>query len=206
MARAAGRAASYRPPGSRARAGSDPSTTARPLASYAHLPLPRGRDEADLPAEQQEAGKAPRVSPPHGDKGGPGHRKGAPSAGPGSSVSLSGRPPPVHGQRLFATLVRDGRRARGGVVTVHFVKNRDGDAPVRVAYSVSRRVGGAVVRNTWRRRLRSIAAEVASELEPGSYLIGLAPEVRRLTFKELEDQVCTTMRRASGAVAKGTSR
>lgn len=70
---------------------------------------------------------------------------------------------------------------------------------VRVAYSVSKRIGGAVERNTWRRRLRSIAAELSADLRPGSYLIALAPEVRKLTFQELEDQVGTTMRRACGA-------
>jgi ribonuclease P protein component len=70
---------------------------------------------------------------------------------------------------------------------------------VRVAFSVSRRVGGAVVRNTWRRRLRSIAAELSGELRPGAYLIAVTPEVTRLTYGQLKDQVSTTMRRASEA-------
>lgn len=84
-------------------------------------------------------------------------------------------------------------------MTVHFLGVGDGGDDVRVAYSVGKRVGGAVVRNTWRRRLRAIAAEVAGDLRPGAYLIALAPEVERLTFPELRDQVGTTMRRASGA-------
>ena len=112
---------------------------------------------------------------------------------------MSGRPARVQGQRQFAALVRTGRRARQGVVTVHFLRADGEDDQVRVAYSVSRRVGGAVVRNTWRRRLRAIASELTGELRPGSYLIGLAPEVQQLTFQELKDQVRTTMRRASGA-------
>lgn len=101
--------------------------------------------------------------------------------------------------RRFAALVRSDRRARSGAVTVHFLR-ADGEGElVRVAYSVSRRVGGAVVRNTWRRRLRAIAAGLSDELRPGSYLIALAPEVTQLTFHELKDQVSTTMRRACGA-------
>ena len=112
---------------------------------------------------------------------------------------MSGRPARVQGKRRFAALVRTGRKARGGAITVHFLRAGDGDGTVRVAYSVSRRVGGAVVRNTWRRRLRAIASDLSGELRPGSYLVTLSPEVRQLTFQELENQVSTTMRRACGA-------
>lgn len=111
---------------------------------------------------------------------------------------MTGRPARVTGRRQFGALVRAGRRVRQGPVTVHFLRADDGDDQVRVAYSVSRRVGGAVVRNTWRRRLRSIAAELSGELRPGLYLIGLAPEVQQLSFQELKEQVRTMMRRASG--------
>jgi ribonuclease P protein component len=112
---------------------------------------------------------------------------------------LSGRPARVEGRRQFGALVRAGRRARKGAVTVHFVGADEADDQVRVAYSVGRRVGGAVVRNQWRRRLRAIAAELTGELHPGCYLIVVAPDVRQLTFQELKDQVRTTMRRASGS-------
>ena len=42
-----------------------------------------------------------------------------------------------------------------------------------VAYAVGRHVGGAVVRNRCRRRLRVIAAEASPDLAPGAYLIGV---------------------------------
>ena len=111
---------------------------------------------------------------------------------------MTGRPARIEGRGRFAALVRTGRRAHRGVVTVHFLRADGEDDLVRVAYSVSRRVGGAVVRNTWRRRLRAIAAELTGELPAGCYLIALAPGVQQLTFQELKDQVGTTMRRASG--------
>jgi ribonuclease P protein component len=85
------------------------------------------------------------------------------------------------------------------VVRVHFAPSDDERGPVRVAYSVGRKVGGAVVRNRWRRRLRAIAAEAAGELAPGAYLIGIGPDVRSLTFSELRERVLETMRRASRA-------
>ena len=67
-----------------------------------------------------------------------------------------------------------------------------------VAYAVGRHVGGAVVRNRCRRRLRVIAAEASPDLEPGAYLIGVGRGVVDLRFGELREQVIETMRRASG--------
>lgn len=111
---------------------------------------------------------------------------------------MGGRPPVVKGRAAFEALSRTRRRARSGPVTVHFVAAAPEDGDVRVAYAVGRKVGGAVVRNRWRRRLRAVAAELSSELRPGTYLIGLGPEVRQLVFNELRELVGETMRKASG--------
>jgi ribonuclease P protein component len=73
----------------------------------------------------------------------------------------------------------------------------DEAAGVQVAYSISRKVGGAVVRNRWRRRVRSAIATSTEHFPPGAYLISLAPEVTRLTYEELRERVIVTMRRAS---------
>jgi len=83
-------------------------------------------------------------------------------------------------------------------VRVHFAPAKEDEAAVYVSYAVSRKIGGAVVRNLWRRRLRSIAAEAAADLAPGAYLLSLNPEVRSLSFTELRERVITTMRRATG--------
>jgi ribonuclease P protein component len=83
-------------------------------------------------------------------------------------------------------------------VTVHFLPP-DGDlGEVLVAYAIGRHVGGAVVRNRWRRRLRVIAAEISSELPFGMYLVSLGREVADLRFDELRGRVIETMQRASG--------
>lgn len=64
----------------------------------------------------------------------------------------------------------------------------DGADPPRVAYSVSRRVGPAVVRNRVRRRLRAAvsACDVrAPGVAAGSYLISVTPEAAALSYDEL---------------------
>ena len=75
-----------------------------------------------------------------------------------------------------------------------------GDAP-RVAYSVGRRVGGAVVRNRLRRRLRSAVADIPG-LVPGAYLVGVSPRATALAYEDLKAQV----RRAMTAAVREVSR
>ncbi len=61
----------------------------------------------------------------------------------------------------FASVVRDGGRARGGRVVVHQHRDLGAPAPL-VGFVVSRAVGGSVVRHRVTRRLR---AQVASRVE-----------------------------------------
>lgn len=104
---------------------------------------------------------------------------------------------PVHGRRAFAELRRARARAVNGAVRVQFAPGPDGDEQVRVAYAVPKKVGGAVDRNRFRRRLRAIAAAHAGELAPGAYLVGVDERVRQLRFEELSDQMLDAMQRAA---------
>lgn len=112
---------------------------------------------------------------------------------------MGGRPAAVRDRQAFEALLRSRRQAKSGPVKVHFVEAPEPEAGVEVAYAVGRKIGSAVVRNRWRRRLRAVAAEVSPELPPGRYLVRVGPEVERLTFGELRERVSETMRRASGA-------
>lgn len=71
-----------------------------------------------------------------------------------------------------------------------------GDRDARVAYAVGRKVGGAVVRNRLRRRLREVVR--ATDPSPGAYLVSAGPGALRISFEELRMTVETAMRRASG--------
>jgi ribonuclease P protein component len=87
----------------------------------------------------------------------------------------------------FAAALRGGRRAGRGSVVVHLAgppdvtgidsppKPAGNGAPrgavVRAGFIVSRGVGGAVVRNRVKRRLRHLVAERLDGLPPGSTLV-----------------------------------
>jgi ribonuclease P protein component len=83
-------------------------------------------------------------------------------------------------------------------VSVTFVAGVSPDPP-RVGFAVGRQVGGAVERNRLRRRLRAITAEMASQLEPGAYLIGAAPEAAALSYGDLKAIVAEALQSANSA-------
>ena len=60
------------------------------------------------------------------------------------------------------------------------------DAAPRVSYAIGRHVGGAVVRNRVRRRLRAAVQAHAAMLQPGaSYLFGAGREALTMPYETL---------------------
>jgi ribonuclease P protein component len=112
-------------------------------------------DEAHLPAEQSRPQAASRVPRPHGDGG---RSQGAE------------RPPrsrPQEAQRLVTITKRaDFLAANAGlrVATPGFVllvrDRKDSNPAIRVGFTVTKKIGGAVVRNRMKRRFRALAREI----------------------------------------------
>ena len=153
--------------------------------------LEEAEGEAHVPTQQPEASQAARLSAAHADPRRPGNRSGTTPQGPRSAVGLIGR---ISDRATFDALRRGGRRARRGPVTVVFLPQQvpaaaGGPGEVRIAYSIGRRVGSAVVRNRVRRRLRAAMHEVHREpggLSPGAYLVLVRPEAGTAAYAELK--------------------
>jgi ribonuclease P protein component len=62
-----------------------------------------------------------------------------------------------------------------------------------LAFAIGRPVGGAVVRNRLRRRLRSIFTELAPDVPAGTYLIGADPSATTLDYGDLRRTLCTLL-------------
>ncbi|MFC9795150.1 ribonuclease P protein component [Streptomyces sp. NPDC057695] len=78
----------------------------------------------------------------------------------------------------FATAVRRGRRAGRPLLVVHLRSGAtnphapgESAPPARAGFVVSKAVGGAVVRNRVKRRLRHLVRDRLSELPPGSLVV-----------------------------------
>jgi ribonuclease P protein component len=147
--------------------------------------LEEAEGEAHVPAQQPEASQAARLPASDADPRGPGDPQGKAPEGPRPPVGLIGR---IGDRATFDVLRRQGRRARQGPVTVVFVAG-GGQGGVRVAYSVGRRVGPAVVRNRLRRRLRAAVRELDREaggLAGGAYLVTVRRDAAAVGYEELK--------------------
>ena len=86
-----------------------------------------------------------------------------------------------------------GIRVRRGPLALTFLEEAEESGGTRVAYAITKRVGGAVERNRLRRRLRALFAALADE-EPGSVpdgvlLVSAGPEASGRDPEELRNDV-----------------
>jgi ribonuclease P protein component len=115
-------------------------------------------DEADLSAEQSGACAPARFPDADGDPGRPQRDSRSPQSRSQEAVGLitlrirrdflaanAGKRAPMPG---FVLLVRD---------------RQDGDPTMRIGYTVTKKIGNAVVRNRMKRRLRALARELLPE-------------------------------------------
>jgi ribonuclease P protein component len=152
-------------------------------------------DEAHLPAEQSRAQAPARLPGPDSDGRRPKDSGRAPRAGPQDPLRLSSLT-----RRADFLAANRGRRAPmpGFVLLVR--PRGDGDPAIRLGITVTRKIGGAVVRNRMKRRFRSLARELLPEKGlPGAdhVLIGRQAGVERdfaLLRAELESAL-TKLRR-----------
>lgn len=91
--------------------------------------------------------------------------------------------------------MRRGGKAGGRTAVVYVVKT--GNASSMAGFAVSRAVGGAVVRNLVKRRLRAVMAESLATLPEGSHVVVRAlPNAADASFAELRADVLSAMARA----------
>jgi ribonuclease P protein component len=120
-------------------------------------------DEAHLSAEQNRAQAAPRFPHAVGDPGRSQHPARTPRTRPQEPERLIDAPesaPTVMRRRADFLAANKGRRAPmpGFVLLVR--DRRDGDPAKRIGITVTKKIGGAVIRNRMKRRFRALAREL----------------------------------------------
>jgi len=118
-------------------------------------------DEAHLSAQQFGPQAAPRLPRPHGDGGRTQGAGGPPRPGPQDPFGVKPAPAPATiGKRADFLAANRGRRAPmpGFVLLVR--DRKDDDPAMRLGITVTKKIGGAVVRNRMKRRFRALAREL----------------------------------------------
>ncbi|MEA3212491.1 MAG: ribonuclease protein component [Chthoniobacter sp.] len=97
----------------------------------------------------------------------------------------------------FARLRREGLSFHGKLMVLSFLK-AEPDLETRIGLITSRRVGGAVVRNRVRRRLREIVRALRPRLQRGIWLVLIARQsAAKATFQALRDDCLQLAQRSA---------
>ena len=103
--------------------------------------------------------------------------------------------------RQFNYVYRRGKKVSCRELSLLFVKNNQ----KRVGFSVSKKVGVAVVRNRTKRRLRECVRPLLPQMRSGLYVFVARPAAAECTYAQLEAKVKQLLRKADtlGAPAEG---
>jgi ribonuclease P protein component len=96
----------------------------------------------------------------------------------------------------FERVRKEGRLTRGSLVSISVLI--DSTRTIRAGFITSRKVGGAVVRNRVRRRLREIVRHHQNEIVDGAWIVTIASAgAARATYEALEAEWLRLAARAS---------
>ena len=157
-------------------------------------------DEAHLPAEQSRAQSAARLPSPQGDGGRPQDSGGTSRTRPHAAVGLTPQGLGKLRRRADFLAANRGIRASTPAFVLLVRKRQDDDPAIRLGITVTKKVGGAVVRNRIKRRFRMLAAQILPETGIAGadhVLIGRTDALDR-PF----DQLSTDLRHALGKVKR----
>lgn len=93
--------------------------------------------------------------------------------------------------RQFNYVYRRGKRASCKELSLLYVKNNQ----KRVGFSVSKKVGVAVVRNRTKRRLRECVRPLLEQMRGGLYVFVARPAAAECSFDQLNAQVKKLLRK-----------
>jgi ribonuclease P protein component len=97
----------------------------------------------------------------------------------------------------FERVKQNGREQRGALLILS-VLAREKNSGWRIGFVTSRRLGGAVVRNRVRRRLREIVRKHQHEIVDAEWIVTIArANAARATYHQLEDEWLRLAKRAS---------
>ena len=88
----------------------------------------------------------------------------------------------------YRRLVRSGRRMRGAL-TLAYARRSAPEAPLRVGIIVARNVGGAVVRNRVRRRIKAAAWELTGDVRGLDVVVRALPAAAVADWPALSGEV-----------------
>lgn len=103
----------------------------------------------------------------------------------------------LRSSRDFERVRRRGRQVAGVYLTLQYVRQPQEAGPTHVGFTVSKRVGSAVIRNRVKRRLREVTRRLRVRLPAGWDLVLVArPAAASAEYGVLAGEFCLLLQRA----------
>jgi ribonuclease P protein component len=131
-------------------------------------------EQENVPAEQPSSRQGARIPPSHAHPRRPRHPRCTSSQGPHRALRVS-TPVLAHANRItsgsdYKAVVRRGVRVVGPH-TVAYLRRTTEPTPVRFGFIVAKNVGGAVVRNRVRRRMKAASFDLLPGVPDGTEVV-----------------------------------
>lgn len=99
----------------------------------------------------------------------------------------------------FTYIYRKGSKLKGRYFIIYALR---GSKEMKIGFSLSKKVGNAVVRNLYKRRLHEIFKDLIPKMKLYHYVIVASPYIRDADFQELKDDILTTLEKSDFIVLK----
>ena len=91
----------------------------------------------------------------------------------------------VRGRKSFDRLFREGTRLTGEYVSLAYMCMETGEVPCQIGFACGKRIGGAVVRNRQKRRMREIMRTCKQHIDGWQIVLIARPSIIDATFDAL---------------------
>lgn len=99
----------------------------------------------------------------------------------------------------FTYIYRKGSKLKGRYFILYALK---GSKEMKIGFSLSKKVGNAVIRNLYKRRLHEIFKEILPGMKLNQYVIVASPFIREAGYQELKEDILTTLEKSDFIVLK----
>ena len=102
-------------------------------------------------------------------------------------------------QKFHEKIQKNGKKIVSSSLVLHHLKKIDDETPTRFGFTASKKVGGAVLRNKAKRRMRSLVNELKNDFKPNGqdYVLIARKQVVNHDYNKIKDELINSIRTLS---------
>lgn len=93
----------------------------------------------------------------------------------------------------YSYIYRKGTKLKGRYFSIYAIK---GSKEMKIGFSLSKKVGNAVIRNLYKRRLHEIFKDLLPILKTNKYVVVASPYIKEASYEDLKKDISTTLKKS----------